>query len=89
MRVFLAIFLGALLIFIGVQIFNLQRQTGDYDKKASELRAEVSTLSAENAQYQGDLRYYENNENLGKEALKYDRKKPGEQLYILVPQKTT
>ena len=79
--------MGALLVFIGVQIFNLHRQTVDYDQKASVLEAEVTSLSAENDQYQGDLRYYENDENLGKEALKYNRKKPGEQLYILVPPK--
>lgn len=85
MRLFLAIFLLAILVFVGVQAYNLRQQTADFAFKTAELTGEASALSAENQKIESDLRYYEQPENLGKEALKYNRKKPGEDLYILVP----
>lgn len=88
MRVFLAIFLAAVLVFIGTQIWRLYTQAGDYTADTSELQAEANILTTENEQYQKDIRYYQTEENLGKEALKYNRKKPGEELYILVPPQT-
>ena len=87
MRIFLAIFLLAILVFVGVQAYNLRQQTADFALKTAELSGEASILSAENQKLEADLRYYEQPENLGKEALKYNRKKPGEDLYILVPAK--
>lgn len=74
-------------MFIGVQIFRLHRQSNEYAAKTIELNAEAAALSLENKHYQEEVRYYENPENVGKEALKYNRKKPGETLYILVPPK--
>ena len=88
MRILLAIFLVAILLFVGVQAYNLNKQTADFAQKTDELNAEASALRAENQKYQNDIEYYKNPENLGKEALKYNRKKPGEELYILVPAKT-
>lgn len=88
MRLFLAIFLGAILVFICIQAYNLNRQTADFAAKTAELSGEASALGMENQKYQQNIQYYEQPENLGKESLKYNRKKPGEDLYILVPAKT-
>jgi len=85
MRIFLAIFLAAILVFIAVQAYNLRQQSADFSAKTVELNAEASALKTENQEYQRNIEYYGQPENLGKEALKYNRKKPGEQLYILVP----
>lgn len=86
---FLAIFLAAILVFVGVQAYNLNKQTADFARKTVELNAEAAALASENEQYQNDIDYYGKPENLGKEALKYNRKKPGEELYILVPAQKT
>lgn len=85
MRAVFAVFLVVVLVFIGFQIYRLRNQTADYVAKTTELNGEASVLSAENSRYERDLEYYSQPENLGKEALKYNRKKPGEEVYILVP----
>ena len=87
MRALITIFLVAVLIFIGFQAYHLHQQTADFAKQASDLNTEANALSAENQKYSQDIQYYQNPANLGKEALKYNRKKPGEDLYILVPSK--
>jgi hypothetical protein len=88
MKAFIAILCVFILVFIGLQIYRLRSQSLDFENKIEQLNGEASVLSIENRKLERDLKYYDEPVNLGKEALKYNRKKPGEEVYILIPPKS-
>lgn len=81
---FLVLLLGA----AGFQLYNLYRQKSQLRREAAAAAAEYQKLSNENGVLQADLGYFSNQENLSKDLKsKFDYKRPGERLIIIVPNK--
>jgi cell division protein FtsB len=86
MRFFVALFLVALVAFLGIQAYKLISQRSQYDEREASLRKEAETLRAENSELSGDIQFYQNTENATKELQsKVNYHKPDEQMLILVP----
>ncbi len=86
MRFFLALFLAALVLLIGIQGYRLFTQAQDLTDQGAALRQDVTTISTENATIARDIRFYQNPINATKELQsKSNYHKPGEQMLILVP----
>jgi hypothetical protein len=88
MRFFLSLFLGAILLFISIQAYRLYAQRHTYEKALEANALEAAQLSGENEAYRHDIEFNERDENLIKEAqTKYNVKKGGEKMFILIPPK--
>ena len=80
-----------LLVLIGllsVQLYRLFFQHRGVDISLSETEEELAALNTENEKLKADISYFGNAENLAKEAKsKFDYKRPGEKMMIIVPQR--
>jgi len=86
-RIFTAI-LALLGFAILTQIYNLYSQGSKLQQNLSLITAKVEAFKKENSDLQADLQYFSIPENLVKELRsRFNYKKPGEKLIIVVPPK--
>ncbi|MDO8430212.1 MAG: septum formation initiator family protein [bacterium] len=86
-RIFLVI-LGLVLLALAWQLFNLYRQNKKLGDTLSAIDVKTDFFKKENSELQADLEYYAKPENLEKELRsRFNYKKPGEKLIIIVPPK--
>lgn len=72
---------GLFVVALIFQIWNLGGENRRLGAELETLASEAKTLSAENSELQGDIEYYAEPENLGKELKsRFDYKRPGEEL---------
>ena len=72
------------------QLYQLFLQNRKLGETLSSIEDRVNNFSKENLQFQADLEYFLNPENLEKELRsRFNYKKPGEKLIIVVPPKDT
>jgi cell division protein FtsB len=80
-----------LLLVVGAlswQLYQLYRQSKVLNETLGEVENKVMMFNEENLQFQADLEYFSNPENLEKELRgRFNYKKPDEKLIILVPAK--
>ena len=71
------------------QLFQLYLQNNGLKNNLGIIEKKLNNLSGENSKFQADLEYFAFPENLEKELRsRFNYKKPGEKLIILVPSKT-
>jgi len=89
MKVMKLVFSLVLLIMItvlSVQFYHFYQQRRQLESDLTRVNKQYELLVRENAQLQADLNYFSNPENLAKEfKSKFDYKRPGEKLMIIVP----
>ena len=87
MKFFLSILFFGLIVFLGIQLYNLYSQKTALAGRVAKVTAQAEALVSENEKLNFDLEYFSNFENLIKEykAL-FNYKNPGERLFIIVPQ---
>ncbi len=74
--------------FLSWQVYKLYGQKARLSDKVEKLEKETAALFQENQEVAQNIEYYKNPENLAKELKsKFDYKRPGEELYIIVPKK--
>ena len=70
------------------QLYQLYLQNRVSSEVLSEIEAKTNALNQENLNLQADLNYFSDPNNLEKELkARYNYKKPGEKLIIIVPPK--
>ena len=75
------------LLAIGYQFLNLYRQYGFLESDTGRLTEESRKLEKENRKLNNDLSYFADPANLVKELRsKFNYKKPGEKMIIVVPE---
>ena len=88
MRLILKILLILLVVAATYQLYQLYNQQTVLNSKVIKLKTQTSTLLQKNNELEESLEYYQNLENLAKEfKSKFDYKKPGEELYIIIPKR--
>tara|TARA_Y100000310_G_C20695717_1_gene825555 strand:+ start:5223 stop:5498 length:276 start_codon:yes stop_codon:yes gene_type:complete len=76
------------ILVIGWGFWILRGERKDLEEEEKILKAELSTLLEENAEIQENIDYFEDPENLLKEAKsQFNYRAPDEELYIIVPEK--
>ncbi len=86
MRFFIALFLVAMVAFLGIQAFKLASQRVQYQERGDSLKKEAEILRAENSEIAEDIQFYQNTDNATKELQsKVNYHKPDEKMLILVP----
>lgn len=79
-----------IVFFIGAGILNLWKEKRDLKKEGEKLQAELSGLVEGNKKLENEIKYYEDEENLLKEAKsKFNYRAPDEKLFIIVPEAAT
>ena len=80
-----------LLLILGLLLFQLYRfygQRRQLSKNLNKTDEALGGLTEDNRKLQADLEYYLDQENLAKEAKsKFDYKRPGEKMMIVIPQR--
>ncbi len=75
---------------VGAGLLNLWKEKRDLKKESEILRAELSGILEENKKLQEEITYYEDEENLLKEAKsQFNYRAPDEKLFIIVPEAAT
>lgn len=70
----------------GFQLYRLYNQKNELTAKLDSIEAEINKLTSENQDLQADILYFSDPENLAKDLKsKFDYKRPGEKLIIIVP----
>ena len=88
MKRIITIILLLVLAILLFQVYQLYSYQGGLQKVFSELSLRVAALRVESLNLQADLNYFQEPENLEKELrTKFNYKKPGEKLIIVVPPK--
>ena len=88
MRIAISIALMLLVVLVGVQIYQLYKHNAELQSKVAKADTQIDSLKQDNEKLTADLQYYSNPENLTKEIKGlFNYKKPGEQLFIVVPPK--
>ena len=88
MKISIAVFLTALLIVLGNEIYFFGKKNNQNELRYKELQSETARARADYDRMESDLNYYLNPENLEKELRsKFNYKKSGEKLIIVVPPK--
>lgn len=73
---------------LGWQLYQLYGQSRELSAALGEIRGKAEEFQEENSRFNADLEYFANPENLEKELRsRFNYKKPGEKLIILVPPK--
>lgn len=86
MKTIIGIVLILLMGVIGLQLFRLNGERQLLAEKAQKVKEEMEQLKAENEKVKSDIAYFSHPENLGKEIRSlFNYKKPGEEVYIVVP----
>lgn len=90
MRLFALIFLSLLLILMVYETFSLLSQKSDVAKKYEELQSDLAQTKADQERLKTEINYLSNPSNLEKELrLRFNLKKPGEKMIIVVPATTS
>ncbi|MEK7478934.1 MAG: septum formation initiator family protein [Patescibacteria group bacterium] len=78
----------ALIMFlVGAGLLNLWKEKKDLKKESEKLRAELSGLVEDNKKLEEEVKYFEDEENLLKEAKsQFNYRAPDEKLFIIVPE---
>ncbi|MBI2035624.1 MAG: septum formation initiator family protein [Candidatus Liptonbacteria bacterium] len=85
-RLAIIMVLVLLIVLMSYQNFNFFRDYRTVKKEFSELKSQFDDLKLSNSKIEEDVRYYENEDNLEKEARsQLNYKDPGEKLIIVVP----
>lgn len=85
-KIVMAVLLGALSIFVGMEVFGDFKEYKKEAEEAENLKAEVLNLREENEKTRTDIEYYSDPYNLEKELKsKYNYKREGEKMMIVVP----
>ena len=89
-RVFTFIILGTILIFIGVELVLTYSDARKLEQENNAVVQKLQATQQENTQTQNDTTYYQNQDNLEKSLReKFNYKKPGETMIIVVPGQAT
>lgn len=81
------IFLVVAILFFWVQIFLAMKESSVLAAKNNDLTSKLQSLSADKNSIQKDIEYYSDPSNLEKLLReKFNYKKPGEGMIIVVPQ---
>ena len=81
---------SVIVFLLGAGIVNLLREKRELEKEGGELEANLSELQKGNKKLQEEVRYFENEENLLKEAKsQFNYRAPEEKLFIIVPETTS
>lgn len=88
MRIAIYMFLALLVFLAGGQVYQLYKHNIELQVKVAKADSQLDSLKQDNEKLTADFRYYSNAENLIKEIKSlFNYKKPGEQLFIVVPPK--
>lgn len=86
MKFFIALFMGFIVVFLGIQIFRLYSQQEDLALRRDQLDAQASAIAIENQKFTGDINYFKDDHNMTKELQsKFNYRKPDEKMYMLTP----
>lgn len=87
MRFFLSLFLVAVLVIAGLEVFDLFAQRESLTREIDKLKTQVDIFNSQNARLQEDIEYFSHEENLAKEfKSKFNYRAQDEKLIILVPE---
>lgn len=88
MRLIISLIIIIVLAVSVYQLYQLYSQRVSLKSRFHKLDNETAALVKENAEIKENLEYYQNPENLAKELKsKFDYKRPGEDMYIIVPKR--
>ncbi len=77
-----------ILIVVGVELFSMLADTNRLREENAQVDQKLQALEKENKEIQGDQSYYKNPDNLEKSLReKFNYKRPGEIMIIVVPEK--
>lgn len=86
MKRVLTILLLLVVVALSWQLYQLYRQSRELSVVLGDVTNKAEEFKEENLSFQADLEYFSNPENLEKELRgRFNYKKPGEKLIILVP----
>lgn len=78
--------LGGVFILLVIELFSLYRDVRELRKENDVLDQKLELFQSENEQIKHDMTYYQDPENLEKSLReKFNYKKPGETMIIIVP----
>ncbi|MDO8601702.1 MAG: hypothetical protein Q7R62_01035 [bacterium] len=86
MKFFLTLFLIAILVIAGFEVYDLFSQREIMGREIIKLETQANILDAQNARLTEDINYFSREENQVKEfKSKFNYRAPDEKLIILVP----
>lgn len=86
MKLLITLFLGVVLVFFGIQTYDLYRDRSDLEDKIIDLTAQAGAITSENKKFGNDIEYFKNDYNLAKELqARFNYHDPDEQMFMLVP----
>ena len=86
MKISIAVFLTALLIVLGNEIYFFGKKNNQNELRYKELQSETARARADYDRMESDLNYYLNPENLEKELrARFNYRLPGEKMIVIVP----
>jgi len=89
MKRVLTLVLLIVLLALCYQLYQLYLQNRVLKENFSLIKEKVDNFNSENLQFQADLEYFADSENLEKELRsRFNYKKPGEKMIIVVPPKS-
>ncbi len=90
MRFFFCLFLIAVLVIAGLEVFDLFDQQKALEKEIIKFETQANILDAQNGRLLEDIEYFSREENLLKEfKSKFNYRAPDEKLIILIPGQET
>jgi len=90
MKIASIVVLSLFLIIVGVQVFSFVRQEWSLGSELADVQANLSKAQVEETTLQQEDQYLSNPQNLEKELrARFNYKKPGETMVIIVPGATT
>ena len=89
-RIFTFVMLGIILIFIGIELVFMYADARKLEQENNMVLQKLQNTQQEKIQTQNDIIYYQNQDNLEKSLReKFNYKKPGETMIIVVPGQAT
>ena len=86
MRLFLALILVGILVFLGTQVWYFYERSRVAGTELKDIQAQVDKAKTESASLRADYDYYANEANLEKELRgRFNYKLPDEQMIVIVP----
>lgn len=77
-----------ILVLLSLQLYRLYKQRLEISRKLMDTENKLEEITKENGNLQADIEYFAKPENLAKELKsKYDYKRPGEKVTIIVPKR--
>lgn len=89
MKILTGLIMMALLGVVGMQVYRLNEERLVLEAKAREIEAKSKVLNQEHEKIEKELKYYSDPHNLAKTMRElFHFKKPGEEVYVIVPKET-